>query len=599
MSGLLAYVGQKKAIDELTKGLKLMGGYHSDSCGMLLKAREKYFVKKVIGGASDLEREAQNYDGAERTGAVHLRWATYGAVEEKNVHPIFSCDGKVAVMHKGIIANYRKLKTILERDGHVFRTQTDTEVVAHLVEKYYVGDLQAAVRRSLLDIDGVYALVVFYMDQKDEMVVANAGRDMMLGIGREENWVALDKNMLSAFTDKVVYLNDGEMAHVSKDGFVSSIIAGGNINVVSKYIEKLNRSDDGLDEYFSRIEEEIFSQPEMVTDILAGRLVENQSTVLFGGLENYKEFLRTVNRLVFVGSGSSFHAGLLARELLEDYVGLVVSVYSGLRFKNKKYISKDNQTAIFVVSQSGETKDTVDAMLEAKQLGIKVFGITNTVGSKVAKETDTGIFLHSGPTLGMPSARSFMSQLVGLIMLMVYIGRLRGLSPGMGDKIIVELKKLSFNLHKILDQSNNIKELIDKYQDYGNIILVGHRYGFPIAKEAALLFSEIADVSAEAMDLSELEYGLVNKINSKYLVIFLMPYDAMWKKGFDLAKEIHKRGAMLVVLTTEDNARRGEFDNELYVPKSLEVIIPILFLMLLQLWVFYLGKEKNAGEVNY
>lgn len=595
MSGLFGYVGKRRALPVLMQGLKLMDTASFDSCGLLLSSNNHFYIKRIVGTISDLEKSLLDYAGQEKMGAVHLRWATHGMIEEKNTHPILDCDGKISVLHKGMIQNYLELKNQLEREGHIFRTGTDTEVIAHLVEKNYSGDLSVAVRKALLEVDGTYGLIVFHQDHDNEMVVANAGMGMIIGLTEGEHMVALDERTLFPFTDRVIYMNDGEMSDISEKGIVSSLITGGSINVINKFVEKIRKSDNGLNNYFDSIEKEIFSQPEMVSNIIAGRIDMQSATAHFGGLGKYKDFLRQVNRIVFVGSGSSYFATLLAKELLEDYTAILVNQYSGLEFRYKRFNLSNEKTAFFVISQSGATEDTVAALREARLLGVNVFGITNTVGSPVARETNAGVFLHSGPTLGMPSTRSFMAQLVSLILLSVFIGRLKGLSPNTGLEILRSLKNLPQDLKAILSQSLYIREIVKKYVEANNFLVIGEKYCQGIAKETALMLSEISEVSAEALTISELKYGMINKINSHFVAICLLPKDALYEQNLRLAHAIKSQGAKVILVTTKDNDQlEKQFDDVVLVPAGRDIISPILILMVMQLFVYYLGKEKKS-----
>jgi len=591
MSGLLGYLGNKRALPVLIQGLKLMRDYHYDSSGIILKRPPDFFVRKKTGSWEELEREIMNYDGDEMCGGVHLRWATHGEISPNNAHPIFSSDGKVAVLHKGLIANFDQLKAKLITEGVNFSTQTDTEAVSNLIAKYYQGDLSSAVRQALMEVDGIYAMIVFYGDEKKEMVVANNGAGLMMGIGRDEYWVTMDKKTIYPFTDKVVYLNDAEMVKISDEGFVSSVIGGGAINVITKNIETIRYNDSDMDEYFDQIESEIFSQPEMVKQIMAGRIDEQKVTAHFGGLGDSIETMRQVSRLIFTGSGSSFYSAMIARELIEDYVAVAVSVYSGLEMRMKRFVLSHDKTALFAISQSGQTPDTVAAMREAMQLGMQVFGITNTVGSPVARETKSGIFLHSGPTLGMPSMRSFMSQLVVLVLLTLYIGRLKGLSPASGRQIINALKRLPEDLNSILARSLSMKNMVKNYANAGKFWLVGVKYGYPLALETALILGKLGQVMAEGTNLAELEYGLIDQIKEGHVVVFLMTSDSVVEGSIELMRRIKQKGAKLIIFAEEKDLRLdGLVDELVYLPVVKDIVRPVVTLMCLQLWVYYLVK---------
>lgn len=592
MSGLFAYLGKKRALPVIMQGLRLMKDFSYDSCGMILKSSEKFYTKKIIGSIYDIEKQVIDYSGEELTGAVHLRWATHGEVTEKNIHPFLSCDNKIAVLHKGIVTNYKVLRQQLISEGHVFNSDTDSEVLVHLIEKNYSGDLSAAVRKALLNIEGTYGLVVYYLDGQVEMVVANAGMDMLLGIGDKEYWVALDENILYPFTDKVVFLNDGEMAKINQDGFVGSLIAGGNINVVKKPIEKIDQSKSDFGQRFTDIEREILEQPDVVRNSLAGRIDEKKFTAHFGGLDEYKEILRTTSRIVFVGSGSSYYAALMAREFIEDYAAIAVSVYSSLEFRYKRFVLPSEKTVLFVISQSGSTEDTVAALREAKQLGITVFGITNTVGSVIARESNSGIFLHSGPTFGMP-IQSFMSQISALVLLTVHLGRLRGLSPVSGMEILNALNAVPVLLKTIIESSYLYKNIVKKYLNYKKYYIFGSKYAYPVALEGSLLLSSITGMTVSGANVAELEYGLLEQIGKDSLVLFLLPRDSLYERNIGVLKTVKSRGAKVIVITFEGEENLSSLADEVVMlPKSKDILTPLLMLMALQMWIYYLVKEK-------
>lgn len=598
MSGIIGYIGHRRALPIVVQALKLMNNYRYDSCGLLLKQSDHFFIEKTVGTVADLEKKVIDYGGNQIMGAAHLRWATRGEVTEKNIHPVFDCHGKIAVMHKGALDNYRDLKDMLEAEGHIFSTDTDSEILAHLIEKYYDGNLASAVRKALNLVEGTYGLIVFYRDNQMEMVVANAGMDLMLGIGEGEYWIASAEEVLYPFTDKVVYINDGEMVRITQDGFVSSLITGGSINVVNKKVEKIVIMASNIGQYFDQVEKEIAEQPEAIKNIIAGRLDEQKSTINFGGLAKNQDFLRQTSRLVFVGSGSSYYASMMAREIIEDYVAVTVSVYSGLEFRYKRFVLSNEKTALFVISQSGETEDTVAAMREAVQLGVTVYGITNAVGSPVSRETTSGIFLHSGPSHGVPSARNFMSQLLALIMLAVFLGRLKGLSPASGSDIILSLKLLPGKFKQILDKSYVLKNMVKKYTKSSNCLVIGSKYGYPVAKEIAMLLNSMAAISTEALSASELRYRQWRRINEDFVVLFMLPRDAFYESNLVMLKIIKDQKAKVVVVTEEgDHKLEGLFDDIIYLPHEKEIIMPLTMLLVMQLWSLYFAKEINVDNV--
>jgi len=598
MSGIFGYVGKNKALPNLLQGLKLMRDFHYDSIGLTMKGERGFLVKKKIGDIDLMEKNLIGYECQENIGAVHLRWATHGAIEEKNIHPFFDCTGDFLVMHKGIIENYRIIKNELQQLGHVFRSDTDSEVLSHLVEKNYTGDFAEAVRMSLKDIKGTYALIFFHK-QSNEMIVANAGMGMILGIGDGEYWVGADKKLIYPFTDRVVYLNDEEMMVVKADGFVSSMISGGSINVLSKTIEKIDSRVEVKNDLVN-IEQEIFEHPEMVKNTLAGRIDKQQLTAHFGGLMEYKEYLRQVKHLTFVGSGSSYYTAEIAKKFIEDYVAINVSSYSGLEMRYKKYITIGDEGALFIVSQSGLTDDTLAALREAKQLGINVFGITNAVGSVLARETSAGIYLHSGPSLTTMSIRSFMSQLVAMVLLTLFIGRLKGLSPSSGREIINALEQLPVRMKELLNNALKIEHVAKKYSQNSNFVIVGFKYASVIGDQIALAADSLHNMEVDNYDLNYLKYGGIGHLDKNHVVLYLLQNDSAYEENLAMLSLIKESGIKVVLFTFEGAQNiDGRYDDVIFVPRTKELVAPLLTLMVLQMFIYYLYKIKTENTNSF
>ena len=593
MSGIIGYFGNRQALPAVLQGVKLVKDYYYDSIGLILKGRRGLYIKKAIGGVENLESQLINYQSDEKIGVAHLRWATHGDVEEKNVHPFFGCQKKIAIMHKGIIENYAPLKKMLIEEGHVFVSDTDSEVLAHLIEKNYFGDLYEAVRQTLIQIAGTYLLVVLCDDQKDEIVLANKGMGLLLGIGEQEYWFTNNKTVLRPFTDRVVLINDDEVVKINKSGFVSSIVGGGGINVVSKTIETLDYANHD-DFQLKNIEQEIFEHPDMIKNTLAGRIDRQQLTAHFGGLVENKDILRKIDELTFVGSGGSYFAASMAKKLIEDYVAINVNCYSGLEMRNKKFLITGENSALFAISQSGMTEDTIAAVREAKQLGLNVYGITNTVGSTLAKETPFGIYLHSGPVMAKPSMRSFMSQLTIIVLLTLFFGRLKGLSPTSGKEIIRSLDNLSIQMKNILNNSFQIESIAKKYKNENDFVIVGFKYCAVIAGEVVLRMQDISDVEVVDYDLDYLKYGGIKHLRKKHVVLYLMPVDAVYEDNLKILQELKQRNVRIIVLTQEGAyGLEGLAEDVIVLPKVKEIVMPMTMTMALQMFALYLRREKK------
>ncbi len=599
MSGLFGYFGKRRALPTLLQGIKLMQEHKYDSCGCIMKGSRGFYVKKRLGSVRELEKELIGYSGEESVGVVHLRWATHGSVEEKNIHPFFDCNGKIAIMHKGIVENHKDIRKNLIDEGHVFKSNTDSEVIVHLIEKYYEGDLHQALRKTLMVIRGTYALVVFYNDEKSEILIANSGMGLALGVGQGEYWFTTDTNLVQPFTDKVVFLNDGEMMILNEEGFVGSMVTGGDINVVSKVVEQIDASND-VDFQLQNVEKEIYEHPEMIENTLAGRIDRQQLTAHFGGLIERKDFFRNVDELTFVGSGSSYFAAKMAKKMIEDYLAVKVNCYSGLEMRNKKFLMTSGNSVVFAISQSGETEDTIAAVREAKLLGLRVYGITNSVGSQLAKETTSGIYLHSGPVLGSPSMRSFMSQLVAIVMLTLFLGRLKGLSPASGKDIIRSLDQLPFNLKNIMSNAFSYETIAKKYRYANDFVLVGFKYCHVIGEEMSLFMQNISGMEAANIGLNFLKYGGKNHLNERHVVLYMLPLDSVYEDNVEMIKQLHGKNVKVIVFTQEGaQGLDGIADDVILLPKTKEIVMPLTMLMALQLFILNIHKEKNQNGKGF
>jgi glucosamine--fructose-6-phosphate aminotransferase (isomerizing) len=593
MSGIFGYVGKRRALPTVLQGMKLFKDYNYDSCGLFLKGERGFFIKKILGVVEDLEKEVIAYNGDQTVGVVHLRWATHGKVEIKNTHPLINCDGKLVLMHKGIIENYRQLKRDLIVEGHVFNSDTDSEVLVHIIEKNYQGDLIQALRKTLNQITGTYALVVGYADGKNELVVANKGMGMVIGVGEGEYWITDDKSILRPFTDRIVVINDEEVMHVSENGFVSSTVRGGEINVVSKTIEVIDYGKHE-DVQVERIEAEIWEHPEMVENTLAGRIDHQQLTAHFGGLFVDRDNLRKVNLLTFVGSGGSYFTAMMAKKFIEDYVAINVNSYTGLEMRNKKYLMTTENSALFAISQSGSTEDTIAAVREAKQLGLNVYGITNTVGSQLAKETPSGIYLHAGPVMTGTSMRSFMSQLIIIILLTLFFGRLKGLSPTTGKEIIKSLEGLPIKMKSILNNAYLIEAIVKKYRYENDFVVVGFKYCQVVAQECVLRMQDMTGVEVVSYDLDFLKYGGIRHMHKQHIILYLLPLDSVYDDNLKMLRELKKKNSKVIVFTQEGAIDlEGLADDVIILPKVKEIVMPLTMLMALQMFAMYLRKEKT------
>ncbi len=589
MCGIVGYIGGKKASSILVDGLKRLEYRGYDSWGIAAMGNKKLSYAKKVG------RISQSGDLAKIGGNIgigHTRWATHGGVSNKNAHPHFDCSKKFVVVHNGIIENFAGLKKQLISEGHKFESDTDTEVLAHLVEKYYDGDLKEAVRRALLEVDGTYGIAVMSTMEPDKIVAAKHGSPLIIGIGDDENFVASDATALMPYTKKVIYPEDNELVEITKDGFCTVTI---DDKKVDRKVQEIDW-EQGLAEkndYPHFMLKEIFEQPQVVRNALAGRVIPTEGLAHLGGLNMSPEELLKVKRIVFVACGTAYYAGMVGKYMIEECASIPCEVEfaSELRYKR---ILFDKDSLVLVVSQSGETADTIAAMKEIQRKGIKVLGISNVVGSTIARETDGGVFIHAGPEIGVASTKAFVGQITALAILALEFGRLKNLSFMEGKRIAEELKKIPEKIQKILDQSDKIEEIAGKYLNHDNFLYLGRRFNFPIALEGALKLKEISYVHAEAYSAGEMKHGPIALIDENFPSIFIVPKDSVYDKTISNMEEIRARKGKILMVTTEGNLDVEKYvDDVVYIPETLEMLEPLLTVIPMQLLAYYIAAMKG------
>jgi len=583
MCGIIGYIGRKPAFPALKSGLKRMEYRGYDSYGFcVLNNKGEPFLYKRTGKISEAEHELLNLDIKGNIGQAQTRWATTGAVTRENAHPHFDCQKDIFLVHNGIIENYKELKQKLITEGHRFTSETDTEVLAHLIEKYFNNNLEQAVRSALKEVRGTYGIVVISKKEPQKIVAARLSSPIILGIGKDEFLVASDPAAIITYTRQVINLDDNEIAVLKPDDFF--ILKEKPMVSIEWSPKEVEKKD-----YPHFMLKEIMEEPDAIENAIRGRLIIKEGTVKLGGLDSVSERLKKINRLILVACGTAGYAAKVGKYMLEEYVGIPTDVDIGSEFRYRKHILDKNTASVFV-SQSGETADTLAGLREMKKKGILTIGITNVIGSSQSRETDAGIYTRSGPEIAVASTKAFLGQLSTLAMLTVYLGRQRDMSLVMGRRIVSELSRIPDLSRRILSKAPEIKKLAEKYKEFKNFWFMGRKYNFPIALEGALKLKEISYLHAEGGPGGELKHGPLALIDENFPVIALCPSDSVYNKMISNVEEIKARGGCVIAVATEGNEQIKELvDDVIYIPKTLEMLTPILSVIPLHLFAYYMA----------
>lgn len=595
MCGIFGYCGGKKASEILIEGLKRLEYRGYDSSGICVGNGSKFSVYKRVGKikvlADSLPEESFGHNGI-----AHTRWATHGGVTEANAHPHTDCNEKIAIVHNGIIENYQQLKDKLSAKGHKFKSETDSEVIAHLIEEVFDGDLTKAVKQVLPMLKGTYGLIAMHVDCPDVLVGARNGSPLILGIGNNEMFLASDVNAMVAYTKQVVYLNDKEIVTVTPDGFTTSDVQD---NAIHKDITTVEMDGESFDKqgYNHFMMKEIAEQTEAIKRGMVGRLNVDEATGHLGGLNMGNAQLLDVERIVLVAAGTSYYAGMTASYLIENLVRIPahVELASELRYKN---IIVEKNTLYFVISQSGETADTLFALRELQRKGAHVLGICNAVGSTIARETDGGVYIHSGPEIAVASTKAFTSQLTALYIFTLLMARIRHLSFEQGREFINAFNELPALIEEILSADDKIEQIADKYYKSQNFMFMGRGINYPVAMEGALKLKEISYIHAEGFGAGELKHGPIALINEQTPSFFLVPDDALRDKNISNMKEVKARGGKIIAVCTKGDDEVKEIaDDVIEVPKIMPCFYPFLLVVPLQLFAYHcavkLGRDVD------
>ncbi|MEI6090977.1 MAG: glutamine--fructose-6-phosphate transaminase (isomerizing) [bacterium] len=592
MCGIVGYIGKKNAVNVLMTGLMTMEYRGYDSSGLSLIESGEIVTWKKKGKIGELQGLISNKKFTSNIGIAHTRWATHGEPNDLNAHPHSDNSGNISIVHNGIIENYQILKENLIKKGYFFKTQTDTEVLAVLISYHYdkVKDLEYAVRLALNEVEGTFGLLVLSSYAPTMIVAARRGSPLVLGIGDAEYIVASDASAIIQATKNVVYLHDNEMVVIDETGFITKTINNEKTEIKIEEIEyDIAQIQKGGYDYFML--KEIYEQPETVHNAFRGRLLMEFGNVRLGGLTDVQERLRNAKRIIITACGTSWHAALTGEYLIETLAQIPVEVEyaSEFRYRNA-VITKDD--VVFVISQSGETADTLAAAKEAQQKGALVLGIVNAVGSTIARETEAGIYIHAGPEIGVASTKAFTSQLTVLTLLALYLGRMRNVSEADGIRIAKEIQKLPGKIQEILDHADRIEEIAKTYKDAKNFIYLGRGYNFPVALEGALKLKEISYIHAEGYPAAEMKHGPIALIDKDMPVVFIAPKDEIYDKIVSNIEEVRSRNGKVIAIATEGDHKIARIaDHVIYIPETLPMLSAVLAVIPLQLLSYYIAVE--------
>ncbi len=592
MCGIVGYIGERPAAKFLVEGLKRLEYRGYDSAGVAFMTPGKVRIIRSLGKVAALESKLGNRVES-GMGIAHTRWATHGKPSERNAHPHADCSGRIAVVHNGIIENYQELRASLEKRGHHFRSETDTETIAHLIEEEMrEHSFEEAFHRALRALRGAYGIVALSSDTPDFFLAARQSSPLVIGIGRGEMSIASDVSAFVGDVKRVVYLDDGEIAKVSRDGY--SVKTLGSRKREKEEVElEWDRTVAERGGYPHFMLKEIFEQPKSFADALRGRLLVKEGRVRLGGLRSIEKRLRRINRIVIVSCGTSYHSGLVGEYLLEEIAAIPTEVEMASEFRYRNPIV-DRRTAVIAISQSGETADTLAAVREAKSQGALTLGIVNVVGSTISRETDAGIYCHAGPEISVASTKAFTSQLAILSLLAVYLGQDRNLAPKSAARIVKALALIPKQMETVLGEAKWIQALAKRYSKERHYLYLGRKYNFPNALEGALKIKEIAYVPAQGYPTGEMKHGPIALIEPKSFAIMLVPTDSVLAKNMSGMEEILARGgSVLAIATAGDEAVREKATAVIAVPKTLEMLSPILSALPLQLFAYFVAAERG------
>lgn len=598
MCGIVGYIGHREAWPIVLKGLKRLEYRGYDSAGISLINEDGLNIYKKVGKVQELENFSTGKNLSGTIGMGHTRWATHGEPSDRNSHPHTSNDGRLTIIHNGIIENYAILKEELISRGHVFNSDTDTEVLIHLVEEIYKKenvDLMEAVRLALHQVSGAYAIVIMDEEHPDQLIAARKGSPMVIGVGKGEYFIASDATPIIEYTKNVIYLNDNEVAFIKRDELLIKRLD----NVVqTPYIQELELKLEMLEKngYEHFMLKEIFEQTRSIRDCLRGRIYPNEGRVQLGGIKEYADKLKNIDRIIIVACGTSWHAGLVGEYLIEEYARIPVEVEyaSEFRYRNPIITEKD---VVIAISQSGETADTMAAIEMAKERGATIFGVCNVVGASIPRLTHAGVYTHAGPEIGVASTKAFTAQVTVLTLMAFYMAQQKGtLTQAKLVELLTELDNIPEKIAKALESNALIEEIAHKFKDSRNCLFLGRGSGFPVALEGALKLKEISYIHAEGYPAAEMKHGPIALIDEEMPVVVIATKNSSYEKVISNIQEVKARkGIVLAIVTEGDTEVRKMVDYCIEIPDASEAFLPLLATIPLQLLSYHIALLRGCN----
>jgi glucosamine--fructose-6-phosphate aminotransferase (isomerizing) len=593
MCGIVGYVGYRKALPILIQGLKRLEYRGYDSAGLVLAEKNGLVCEKSVGKIANLEMQVNGKPYEATEGIAHTRWATHGEPTVINAHPHLDSKDKIALVHNGIIENYRTLKSFLENHGHHFKTQTDTEILVHLIEEYYEGDLTEAVRIALSQVEGTYGIAVIASHEPGKIVAARQGSPLVVGHGERENFVASDVSAILAYTNRAVYLQEGEIVTVTASGYEittkEKLARAPRIEEISWTLDMIEKG--GYDHFMQK---EIHEQPMTLRNAIRGRLNFDTGMPRLNGLNLQYDELRNIDRIIITACGTSWHAALIGEYVIEELARVPVEVEYASEFRYRSPVINPG-TTVLVISQSGETLDTMAALREAKNKGATVLGICNVVGSSIARETDGGVYIHAGPEIGVASTKAFTSQVMVLYVIALLLARMRQMSVQQGMEYMQYLKEIPEQAEKILQAEQQIKEIAAQYYQKNNFLYLGRGVNFPTALEGALKLKEISYIHAEGYPAAEMKHGPIALIDENMPVVVIALKHSVYDKVLANIEEIRARNGKVVAIASEgDTEIADKVNHVIYIPATTPLFTPILAVIPLQLLAYHIAVLRGC-----
>ena len=591
MCGIVGYIGYKEAQPILIEGLRRLEYRGYDSAGITVVEGSQLNTCRAAGCVADLEAVLGDFTGV--VGIAHTRWATHGKPSEQNAHPHCDADGRIAIVHNGIIENHHTLRVFLEEQGVVFRSETDTEVLPHLIRYFYKGNLPDAVRNALLKVEGTFGVVVASADHPDMLVAAKRGSPLIIGVGEGEFIVASDASAIVEHTVRAVYLVDNEICTITLDGFSTTTLDAAPVSKEVQEIElKLEQIELGGHKHYMM--KEIVEQPDALRTCLLGRLNIAEGQVVLGGIHSHLCELRQARRIILTACGTAWHAGLIGEYLFEDLVRVPAKAEYASEFRYRNPVV-DEGTVVVAISQSGETADTISALREARARGALALGVVNVVGSTISRGTDAGVYIHVGPEIGVASTKAFTGQVAVLLMLAIHLGRKTHVSASRASDILSALDRVPDQITRMLEQSDAIRVAAEAYISQDNWLYLGRGYNYPVALEGALKLKEISYIHAEGMPAAEMKHGPIALISDGMPAVFIATQGSQYDKILSNIEEVRSRGGHVIAVATEgDDQIASLAEHVFWVPEAPECVQPLLTVVPLQLLAYHAAVLRGC-----